>query len=130
MNDEEQIALVKKHYGHFPTHTYKGVLKNILEQGETYEKQWELFKYYMDRYDINFIHVDDFSGRDTRIDELSSKLGIELKHHWPVNKKSGSEHGNHNIELTDEMISKVPNWIMNIYNETLSDVSDKDCHAA
>ena len=88
-------------------------------EGSDYESQWRNFIEFYNKYDISLIHIDDEENRDEQVINFSNKIGIYLTPNWPVTKRTGCFQGNHNLELTDELINKVPSWIMDFYT-TLS----------
>ena len=87
--------------------------------GDDYETQWRTLAYFMGKYNIKFIHVDDFSGRDEQVQEVSKIICKPLSCEWPVDRTSGSSCNTHNYEFTTEDLEKVPAWILDLYNETL-----------
>ena len=90
---------------------------NVLP-GQDFESQWENLRYYDSQCDINYIHIDDFKNRDGQVKVLGERIGYDLSCDWPIGaKESGATHGTHDLKITDELINKVPDWIMDFYNE-------------
>jgi hypothetical protein len=91
---------------------------NILP-GQDFESQWENLRYYNSQCEINYIHIDDLENRDNQVKELGEKIGYDLTCSWPLSiKESGASHGTHDLEITQELINQVPDWILDYY-ETL-----------
>ena len=94
------------------------VIHLVKEESADYETQWKNLGFFNENYDIHFIHVDDKQNRDKQVSQLGEMIGMELSCDWQISKESNAIHGTHNLELTDEIVSQVPDWIMDVYHGT------------
>ena len=86
-----------------------------MKEGADYESQWKNLAYFMDRYDINFIHIDA-DDRDEQVEKFGKKIGRDLHCDWPVDNNSGARCGNHDKPI--EECPQPPEWVMEIYRGT------------
>ena len=106
-------ADTKERIAHLP----KDMRQMGMREGADFESQWKNLEHFMGKFDISFIHIDS-PDRNVHVETFSKKIGRELTCDWPLTSNSGARCGNHDLEVTDEMISEIPDWIMDIYHGT------------
>ena len=84
------------------------------DEGCNFESQWKNLIEISKEYEINYIHID-LPDRDKYVEKASSVLGIDLGKGWPV---LGEQQGTKDLEITDELINQVPDFIMGFYEKT------------
>ena len=59
--------------------------------------------------------VIDHDERDKRLSEISDKLGVKLSTEWLMGH--GIVHNTGNCDITDQMMDRVPDFVMDFYEE-------------
>jgi len=85
------------------------------DEGNNFESQWKNLIEISEDYKINYIHIDR-EDRNDYVDKASELLGAELGKDWPV---LGERQGTKDLQLNNELISRVPDWILDFYEATL-----------
>lgn len=93
---------------------------------EDFLSQWDMMTDLLREYDTTFIHVDREDLRDREINEARESLGLgKISIDWTPRIELGCYCGTHDLQLTDELVAEVPDWMVDFYNKTI-EVGDDD----
>lgn len=76
----------------------------------------------LEEYNPTYVHIDMPDIRDEQTRCLGERLDLDLSTSWPVNQlMSGSIHGLHDMEVTDEWLSRVNERYVDFYYKTANE---------
>lgn len=82
---------------------------------KTYREQFGCMVELTEGRNVSYIHVDQPELRDTELDQASRRLGINNKTAWPI---VNSVAGTHELDITNDMVAEIPEWILEYYKRT------------
>lgn len=80
-----------------------------------YREQWDLFLEIGAAYDITYLHIDDLALRDKQVVRISEQIGMPVTPSWEL---EGSEHGTHDMEITQGLLDQTPERYIRFYEDT------------
>ena len=87
-----------------------------------FESQWMNMLQLAEQCEPYYLHLDDSTVREEQAERICNFLNLPSVADWSASKTTGATHGTHALELTRADVVKIPDELINFYEQTKREV--------